>query len=109
VAALPDYIPEAVAAEYARLREEWADWPDALPCLDRLIFRPCMEKVYRGLDKHLSGKPAMRSPSGNISTPWAWFLEIAFSQEDAPSFLARIFQESGRISLNPLIQLGLRQ
>jgi hypothetical protein len=47
----------------------------------------------------------MRSPSGNISTPWAWFLEIAFSQEDAPSFLVETVKPARRLLPAKLKQL----
>lgn len=66
---LPDYIPEAVAAEHARLLAEWALFPQEAACLDRLIHRPCMAKIYKSL-------------AARLSTPEAWkeFFNEAFIQ-----------------------------
>lgn len=60
MAELPDYIPEEMAAEYARLREKWADFPGEVARLDRLIFRPCMAKVYKSLAGRLSNPEARK-------------------------------------------------
>lgn len=66
MADLPDYIPEHLAAEYARQRAEHDPFPDDVALLDRLINRPCMAKVYKTLEVHLS------SPE-----TWAGFLTEA--------------------------------
>lgn len=73
MAELPDYIPEAVAAEYARLSAEWGLYPEKAARLHRLIHRPCMAKVYKSL-------------AARLSTPEAWqaFFAAAFIQTVVP-------------------------
>lgn len=56
MAALPECIPQDVAVE---LRAAWADFPELLASLDKLIQRPLMPAICRAL-------------AGSLSTPGAW-------------------------------------
>lgn len=73
MAELPDYIPKEVAAEYARLMDEFSSSQKERDRLNRLVFRPCMEKVYKAL-------------ACKLSSPEAWneFFSQAFVQTVVP-------------------------
>lgn len=74
---LPAYIPEAVKSEYDRfLNWYFGGSPDYQACFVRLIERPCMEKVWRALERHLT------SP-----TAWEWFIDRAVQNSDLSEWL----------------------
>lgn len=75
----PSYIPKDVIAAHEKIVHDWGEEVDIVA--RRLIFRPCMEKVYRYVGKLLNGLPAAFGPSGDKMTPWDYFLEIMVTME----------------------------
>lgn len=58
----PSYITTDVIAAHKNVLFQWEE--DGAEIAHRLIFRSCMEKVYRDVGRVLNGLPKARGPSG---------------------------------------------
>ncbi len=83
----PSYITKDVIAAHERVVHDWGEEGDIVA--RRLIFRPCMEKVYRDVGKLLNGLPEAPGPSGSVGTPWDWFLEIMVTVEGEYNWISK--------------------